>query len=227
MHVDHTIRALEKLNLSSGRATAVQRAALMKLDIKHMLVRSELVVDVFFAFVAESDPEFQAADFNQAVKLSFELCPEDLFEYCLRELPFGCQAWNRYCRDFWIPIMNSFGLGEENTPARVQRRRPMSSAPKIGHLREAAIIRVDSWMAMLYARRMVCRSIGGSSPADFATSCSVSNPVAAILTLNWHNESESIPQPVPSKLVLTNGVASNGAKTVFYFNQKRDHLCLN
>ena len=143
VHIDHTVRALEKLKLSSGRTTAAQRASLMKLDVDHPLVQTEMNVDIFFSFLAESDPDFKKADFEQGLAFSFELCPADLFEYRQKELPFGCHAWSRYDRDFWIPMMNSLGLEEESVSARIERRKPMSPGVKIAHLKENALIRVQ------------------------------------------------------------------------------------
>ena len=132
--VKNTIKALKKLGVLAGETTFEQRASLMKLSVDHVHVQSELNVDVFFAFLAESDLGFKAASFNQAVKFGFELCPEALFELNQKELPFGCHAWNKYERDFWIPIMNSFGLGQTVMPPRVACRKPMTAGAKIAHL---------------------------------------------------------------------------------------------
>ena len=143
VHVDHTIRSLEKLNLSAGRTTVAQRASLMKLGRHHKLVRTEINVDVFFSFLAENDPEFTVASFDQAVKFSFELCPAELFEYCQNELPFGCHAWGQYDRDFWIPIMNLFGLGKKQISFRKRAQKPMSPGKKIFYLKEKSIISLN------------------------------------------------------------------------------------
>lgn len=56
---------------------------------------------------------------------------------------------------------------------------------------------IEHWM-QTYNHRRPHGSLGGLSPAAFATRCSASTPVAALLTSKRNNEPETIPQPVPS-----------------------------
>jgi len=56
---------------------------------------------------------------------------------------------------------------------------------------------IEHWMHT-YNQRRPHSSLGGLSPAVFATRCAASTPVAALLTLKRHNEPETVPQPLPS-----------------------------
>ncbi|MDR3715403.1 MAG: DUF5672 family protein [Puia sp.] len=52
---------------------------------------------------------FSVAPVTDAVKFSFEVHPNVLFEMNNRDLPFGCHAWWRYDLDFWTPFVESYG----------------------------------------------------------------------------------------------------------------------
>ena len=59
--------------------------------------------DVFWGmFVPRQCPFFRVAPVDEAVAFAFEAHPYFLFERNGRRLPFGCHAWERYDRDFWL-----------------------------------------------------------------------------------------------------------------------------
>jgi hypothetical protein len=66
--------------------------------------------DVFFSEVAPAyDKSFKVASPAEAMRFSFELNPERLYNMCGGQLPMGCHAWWRYEFDFWKPHIQSFG----------------------------------------------------------------------------------------------------------------------
>jgi hypothetical protein len=46
---------------------------------------------------------FKVAPINIALQFAFECVPRYCYELNERKLPFGCHAWGRYDRDFWLP----------------------------------------------------------------------------------------------------------------------------
>lgn len=63
--------------------------------------------DVFWSFEAPKfDPNFKVATADQALPFSFEVAPRWCFEKNGRRLPFGCHAWPKYDREFWMKILN-------------------------------------------------------------------------------------------------------------------------
>jgi hypothetical protein len=66
--------------------------------------------DIFFSEVVPAYfTDFEVAPINEAIKFSFEVKPERLFELNNQELPMGCHAWWRYNLSFWRPIVASYG----------------------------------------------------------------------------------------------------------------------
>lgn len=49
------------------------------------------------------DPNFKVVPVMTALRFAFECVPRYCFELNENRIPFGCHAWNRYDRDFWIP----------------------------------------------------------------------------------------------------------------------------
>lgn len=69
-----------------------------------------LVEDKYLFYTAKRiDPRFDIAPISEAVKFSFEVCPEYLYCYNDNQLPFGCHAWWRYNPGFWKPQIEKFG----------------------------------------------------------------------------------------------------------------------
>ena len=66
--------------------------------------------DLFWAeVVPENFPSFKVPHALEAMKFSFEVNPEILFEMNEQKLPFGCHAWWKYNLGFWVPHLNKFG----------------------------------------------------------------------------------------------------------------------
>lgn len=66
--------------------------------------------DLFWAeVVPENFSTFKVPSALEAMKFSFEVNPEVLFEMNNGELPFGCHAWWKYNLDFWVIHLNKFG----------------------------------------------------------------------------------------------------------------------
>ncbi|KKQ95040.1 MAG: hypothetical protein UT21_C0009G0005 [Candidatus Woesebacteria bacterium GW2011_GWA1_39_11b] len=48
---------------------------------------------------------YKVAPFKVALKFAFERFPKKCFNINKRRLPFGCHAWERYDKDFWLPYI--------------------------------------------------------------------------------------------------------------------------
>jgi len=53
-------------------------------------------------------PTYKVAPFNKALKFGFEKLPRRLFEINNSKLPFGCHAWEKYDKAFWVPFTEQF-----------------------------------------------------------------------------------------------------------------------
>ena len=51
------------------------------------------------------DNKFRVAPFTEALQFSFEKYPRRCFELNNDQLPFGCHAWSRYDKEFWLPYL--------------------------------------------------------------------------------------------------------------------------
>jgi hypothetical protein len=66
--------------------------------------------DWFVSFVIPKYiKDFKIATLDDAVKFSFEVNPNYLFEINNQKLPMGCHAWQKYDFEFWKPHIVSFG----------------------------------------------------------------------------------------------------------------------
>lgn len=66
--------------------------------------------DWFVSFVIPKHiKDFKIAPLDDAVKFSFEVKPEYLFEINNQNLPMGCHAWQKYNLGFWKPHITNFG----------------------------------------------------------------------------------------------------------------------
>jgi len=69
-----------------------------------------LYEDRFFGELAPRySKTYRLAPIKEALKFSFEVKPELLFEMNQHTLPMGCHAWWRYNLDFWKPYIEKFG----------------------------------------------------------------------------------------------------------------------
>ncbi len=85
--------------------------------------------DYFWSFDAsEYLPEFKVAPVDQGLQFAFEAAPRICFELNQRRLPFGCHAWAKYDRKFWLPhlLVTSDELQRGLNPTRV----PVESVPR-------------------------------------------------------------------------------------------------
>jgi hypothetical protein len=63
--------------------------------------------DLFWAMEAPKfDPAFRVASAEEALPFAFEMSPRWCYEQNGNQLPFGCHAWARYDKAFWIEVMN-------------------------------------------------------------------------------------------------------------------------
>ena len=65
--------------------------------------------DLFWSFIAPRlSPGFNVAPPEIAIDFAWELNPREHYQQ-FRKLPFGCHAWQRYDRDFWLDILAKQG----------------------------------------------------------------------------------------------------------------------
>jgi hypothetical protein len=65
--------------------------------------------DLLIGLIANYFNGFNIAPISEAVKFSFEVNPEYLFELNNSKLPTGCHAWWKYDLNFWKPHIEKFG----------------------------------------------------------------------------------------------------------------------
>ena len=62
--------------------------------------------DLFWSLEAPKfDSTFRIATAEEALPFAFEMAPRWCFEKNGNKLPFGCHAWARYDRNFWIEVL--------------------------------------------------------------------------------------------------------------------------
>lgn len=62
--------------------------------------------DYLWAFHASRyAPGYAVAPVEEGLRFAFEASPRQCFERNGRQLPFGCHAWARFDRDFWVPYL--------------------------------------------------------------------------------------------------------------------------
>lgn len=77
--------------------------------------------DYFWGLIAPNhDNQFNVAPPSVALNFSFEVAPTKMFELNNRQLPFGCHAWEKYDRQFWMEK-----LGEEFFNVDPSMMRPL------------------------------------------------------------------------------------------------------
>lgn len=71
--------------------------------IEEELLRFPRNEDLFWAMEAPKfDPSFRVASAEEALPFAFEMAPRWCFDKNANQLPFGCHAWARYDREFWL-----------------------------------------------------------------------------------------------------------------------------
>ena len=104
------VRAAAPRCLKHGRASSL-RAIVKRLD---HIEANELQNDCFWADEAKRyDPGFNVAPIEDGLRFAFEVVPSVCLERNGGNMPFGCHAWARYDKAFW---MNKLGT-ETQRPA--------------------------------------------------------------------------------------------------------------
>ena len=79
------------------------RSALSRWTVADEVTRFAFNEDLFWSLEAvKFDARFQVASVEEALPFAFEMAPRWCFERNRRRLPFGCHAWPRYDRAFWL-----------------------------------------------------------------------------------------------------------------------------
>lgn len=74
-------------------------------------LQTKINEDVFWGLlIPKRYPQFKVAPIDKAYEFAFDAEPRYLFELNHQNLPFGCHAWERYDRDFWLDKLNSLGM---------------------------------------------------------------------------------------------------------------------
>lgn len=98
-------------SLESGIYTKISALSGLNLFSQYHTVEDELKKfpyneDVFWAIEASKfDPTFRVAPAEEALPFAFEVSPRWSLEQTGGRLPFGCHAWARYEREFWLNLM--------------------------------------------------------------------------------------------------------------------------
>lgn len=59
-------------------------------------------------------PFFRVPGLQAASRFAFEVEPRQLYALTGGQLPFGCHAWERYDRDFWLQVLPELGSAKLN-----------------------------------------------------------------------------------------------------------------
>jgi hypothetical protein len=71
--------------------------------------------DYFWGILApRTSNSFTVPDPKTAALFSFEVAPRVLYEMTGRQLPFGCHAWERYDKPFWLAVLADLGFRAES-----------------------------------------------------------------------------------------------------------------
>ena len=75
------------------------------------IFQTKINEDVFWGLlIPMRHPKFKVAPIEKAYEFAFDTEPRYLFELNHQQLPFGCHAWERYDRDFWIEKLGTLGI---------------------------------------------------------------------------------------------------------------------
>lgn len=85
--------------------------------------------DMFWGmFVTRQCSFFRVAPIDEAVAFAFEAHPDFLFERNGRRLPFGCHAWERYDRRFWLRVFADLHLDVQSLRLAADAESPATQA---------------------------------------------------------------------------------------------------
>jgi len=89
--------------MESTGALAARNAIFASKRLPIIPLRKSLNEDMFWSETAPSMFEwYRTPPPEEAARFAFEVCPVDLFEITGHRLPFGCHAFEKYDREFWI-----------------------------------------------------------------------------------------------------------------------------
>jgi hypothetical protein len=75
--------------------------------VEEALRRFPFYEDSFWSIEAPKfDRSFRVSTHEEALSFAFEVDPRWCYEKNNRRLPFGCHAWARYDREFWMEVLN-------------------------------------------------------------------------------------------------------------------------
>lgn len=73
--------------------------------------------DLFWSFEAPKyDANFNVPTPEEALSFAFEVDPRWCYQKNKNQLPFGCHAWAKYDREFWLEILNRSDAPESMMP---------------------------------------------------------------------------------------------------------------
>jgi hypothetical protein len=79
----------------------------IKLFFYKLNILSQLNEDIFWGILApELSTNFTVPEPDKALNFSFEVAPEKMYELSGYTLPFGCHAWEKYNRKFWLNVLD-------------------------------------------------------------------------------------------------------------------------
>ncbi|MGI4885366.1 MAG: DUF5672 family protein [Janthinobacterium lividum] len=100
----------DKKSLFKAYLKAPYRWFKNQLGENYTVQNSGLYEDRFFGEVVPIfSKTFVVAPIAEAIKFSFEVQPEILFQLNNEKLPMGCHAWWKYNFEFWKPFIKDFG----------------------------------------------------------------------------------------------------------------------
>jgi hypothetical protein len=84
--------------------------------IEEELLRYPRNEDLFWSLEAPKfDPTFRVPSAEEALPFAFEMAPRWCFQKNGSRLPFGCHAWARYDRDFWMDSLDNLNISIPKT----------------------------------------------------------------------------------------------------------------
>jgi hypothetical protein len=74
-------------------------------------LQTKINEDIFWGLlIPKCYQQFKVAPIDKAIEFAFDAEPHYLYELNHQKLPFGCHAWERYDRDFWLEKLGSLGI---------------------------------------------------------------------------------------------------------------------
>ena len=108
------IRSYEHQSLPAEWLRAEVRALRQLLERSNGQSRTpQMYEDLFWSFIAPRlSPGYQVAPPEVAINFAWELHPRDQYQRA-GKLPFGCHAWQRYDRGFWLNKLAGQGTSKD------------------------------------------------------------------------------------------------------------------